>query len=240
MVLLSALSMILGSFAAVNQQNIKRLMAYSSIGHVGYGLIAVVAAGALAAHGDANAWRGIQGLIVYFGIYLFMNVGTFAVILVMRRSGQAVEQISDLAGLSKTNPALAFGLMIMMLSMAGIPPLAGFFGKFYVFVAAIQAGYVTLAIIGVLASVVSAYYYLRIVKVMYFDDVTEALDKPDNRMVPAILGLSTVIVVGFAVYTTPFLEGGQGRRPVADRRMISAPAGDAGGGSADRLDPPRP
>ncbi len=159
-VLLSIASMLLGAFAAIGQRNIKRLMAYSSIGHVGFALVGLAAGGP----------SGLRGVLVYMAIYLFMNIGTFACIMAMRRAdGHAVEGIDDLAGLARHDPAMALALAIFMFSMAGIPPLAGFFGKLYVFLAAVEQGMWPLAVIGVLASVVSAFYYLRIVKLMYFD-----------------------------------------------------------------------
>jgi NADH-quinone oxidoreductase subunit N len=144
---ISVASMLLGAFAAINQRNIKRLMAYSSIGHVGYALIGLAAGTAI----------GVRGILVYLAIYLFMNIGTFTIILCMRRNGKLVEGIDDLAGLSRTQPGLALAFAIFMFSMAGIPPLAGFFAKVYVFLAAIDAGLYALAVIGVLASVVGAF-----------------------------------------------------------------------------------
>jgi NADH-quinone oxidoreductase subunit N len=165
-ILLAVGSMLLGAFAAIGQRNIKRLMAYSSIGHVGYALVGLAAGGE----------DGFRAVLVYMAIYLFMNAGTFACILAMRRNGQGVESIDDLAGLASRDPAMALALAVFMFSMAGIPPLAGFFGKLYVFLAAVQAGLWTVAIIGVLASVVSAFYYLRIIKVMYFDAPAAAFE----------------------------------------------------------------
>src|SRR5687768_11942384 len=159
-VFVSIASMLLGAFAAIGQRNIKRLMAYSSIGHMGFALIGL-------ASGTAE---GVQGVLVYMGIYLAMTLGTFAAILSMRRAEGPVEEIADLAGLARTNPGMAFFLAMLLFSLAGIPPLAGFFAKFYVFLAAIQAGLYMLAVIGVLASVIGAYYYLLIVKIMYFDE----------------------------------------------------------------------
>ncbi len=153
-------SMALGSFAAIGQRNIKRLMAYSSIGNMGFALVGLA----------AGTPEGVQGVIVYMAIYLAMTLGTFAGILAMRQRGVFVENISDLAGLARTNGTMAFFLGVMMFSLAGIPPLAGFFAKYFVFLAAIKAGLYTLAVLGVLASVVGAYYYLSIVKVMYFDE----------------------------------------------------------------------
>ena len=149
-VFVSIASMALGSFAAIGQKNIKRLMAYSSIGHMGFALVGLAAGTA----------EGAQGVLVYIAIYVAMTLGSFAVILTMKRNGQHVEKISDFAGLSRTNPLLAFFFAMLLFSLAGVPPLAGFFAKFYVFIAAINAGLFTLAVIGVLTSVVGAFYYL--------------------------------------------------------------------------------
>ena len=190
-------SMLLGSFAAINQKNIKRLMAYSSIGHVGYALIGLAAGSA----------AGVRGILVYLAIYLFMNVGTFAVILCMRREGKLVEGIDDLAGLSRTQPGLALALGIFMFSMAGIPPLAGFFAKIYVFLAAIDAHLYGLAVIGVLASVVGAYYYLRIVKLMYFDDPAAAFDRPIGREIQAVLVLCALVILFFFAWPGLLVDG---------------------------------
>ena len=194
-VAISIASMIVGAFAAINQTNIKRLMAYSSIGHVGFALVGL-------APGNVE---GVQAVLVYLAIYLFMSVGTFAVILSMRLKGRMVEGITDLSGLSRTNPTMAFVMAVLMFSMAGIPPLAGFWGKFYVFMAAVQAGMWTLAILGVLASVVSAYYYLRIIKVMYFDEPAEAFDGPTDQPMRLVMALSTVIVLVFTFVPGPLL-----------------------------------
>ena len=195
-VFISILSMVLGAFAAINQTNIKRLMAYSSIGHVGYALVG------LAAGGQAGA----TAVLVYMTIYLVMNIGTFACILSMRRQGSMVEGISDLAGLGKTNPRMALALLIFMFSMAGIPPLAGFFGKLYVFMAAIEAGLVTLAIIGVVASVVGAFYYLRIVKIMYFDEALEPFDTPIGKGVASVLAVTALVTVLFFLGMSPVVD----------------------------------
>ncbi len=159
-VFISIASMLLGSFAAIGQRNIKRLMAYSSIGHMGFALVGLA----------ANSPAGVRGVVLYMLIYLAMTLGTFAFILAMRRGDTNVEQIDDLAGLSSTNPMMATVMTIMMFSLAGIPPLAGFWAKWYVFLAAINAELYALAVIGVLASVVGAYYYLRIIKIMWFDE----------------------------------------------------------------------
>ena len=186
-VFVSMASMVLGSVAAISQSNIKRLMAYSSIGHMGYALVG------LAAGTDV----GVRSVLIYLAIYLFMNVGTFAVILMMRQNGRMVENISDLAGLSRTRPGVALIMAIFMFSMAGIPPLAGFFGKLFVFQAAIQAGLIALAVVGVVASVIGAFYYLRIIKIMYFDDPAERFDEPVGLALNGVMSVSAVLVVLF-------------------------------------------
>ena len=172
-------SMVLGAFAAIGQRNIKRLMAYSSIGHMGYALVGLA----------AGTEAGVQGVIIYITIYLAMTLGAFACILSMRRREGMVYEISDLAGLSKTHPIMAFMLAVIMFSLAGIPPLAGFFAKFYVFLAAIESGLYVLAVIGVVASVVGAFYYLRIVKIMYFDDPATSFE-PMPTELRVVLGVS--------------------------------------------------
>jgi len=194
---ISVASMLLGAFAAINQKNIKRLMAYSSIGHVGYALIGLAAGSA----------AGVRGVLVYMTIYLFMNLGTFAVILCMRRGGKAVEGIDELAGLSRSHPALALALGIFMFSMAGIPPMAGFFAKFYIFMAAINAGMPVLAVIGVLSSVVGAFYYLRIVKLMYFDEAKDRFDQPFGHEVQAVVAISAIAILLFFVWPDPLVNG---------------------------------
>ncbi|MEW6436044.1 MAG: NADH-quinone oxidoreductase subunit NuoN [Pseudomonadota bacterium] len=193
-IFISILSMALGSFAAIGQQNFKRLMAYSSIGHVGFALVG------LAAHNQA----GVAGVLFYLGVYLVMVLGTFAAILSMRVDGRPVENISDLAGLARSDGAMAFYLSMLMFSLAGVPPLAGFFAKFYVFNAAVQAHLIPLAVIGFLTSVVAAYYYLRVVKVIYFDEPAAAFDKAPAvlRVVLAVAGL---FVVFLFAYPSPFV-----------------------------------
>ena len=194
---ISIASMVLGALAAIVQSNIKRLMAYSSIGHVGFALIGLA----------AGTEAGVHGVLVYMSIYLAMNVGTFTCILSMRQNGQAVEEIDDLAGFGKSHPRMAFAMLIFMFSMAGIPPLAGFFGKLYVFLAAIQEGLFTLAIIGVIASVVGAYYYLRIIKVMYFDEAVEPLDRQTARPVGFVMAVTAFVTMFFIVWPTPIIDG---------------------------------
>src|SRR5436189_1415515 len=175
---LAIASMGLGAFAAIGQTNIKRLLAYSAIGNIGYALIGLACASP----------EGARGVIIYMVIYVAMTLGAFACVLAMRRPQGMVEDIDELAGLAQTNLAMATVLALLLFSLAGIPPLAGFFAKFYVFVAAIKAGLFTLAVIGVLASVVGAFYYLTIIKVMYFDEPLEKLD-------PISLEFGTVVAV---------------------------------------------
>jgi len=194
-VLISVLSMALGSFAAIGQTNIKRLMAYSSIGHMGYALLGLA----------AGTTQGVQGVLIYMLIYVVTNAGVFVCILQMRRGGEQVETISDLAGLARTQPKLAFAFAALMFSLAGIPPLAGFFGKFYVFMAAIQAHLYIPAILGVLASVVGAFYYLRIVKIIYFDDPAPAFDAALGPRLGTILVGSGVFTVFFVVGAAPLV-----------------------------------
>jgi len=187
-------SMLLGAFAAIGQRNIKRLMAYSSIGHMGYALIGLA----------AGTPEGVQGVLLYMAIYVTMTLGVFAVILSMRRSTGMVESIDQLSGLARTHPTTAFLLAMLLFSMAGVPPLAGFFAKFYVFLAAIKAGFYILAVIGVLASVVGAYYYLAIVKIMYFDEAVEGFSAMplELKVVLTVCGLFNIL---FFLYPGPLV-----------------------------------
>tara|TARA_E500000305_G_scaffold1869_1_gene1787 strand:- start:1590 stop:3023 length:1434 start_codon:yes stop_codon:yes gene_type:complete len=194
--LIAVLSMAIGAIAAIVQTNIKRLMAYSSIGHMGYALVGLAAANE----------AGVSGILVYLALYLFMNVGTFACILSMRRQGRPVEGIHDLAGLSKTHPGMAAMIMIFMFSMAGIPPLAGFFGKWFVFMAAVNAGLFALAILGVIASVIGAFYYLRIVKIMYFDDAEEPLDTAVPGDLKIIMTVMAAVTLLFFIVPAPLVS----------------------------------
>ncbi len=196
-VFIAIASMALGAFAALVQTNIKRLMAYSSIGHVGYALIGLAVGNEI----------GVQGVLIYLSIYLVMTAGAFTCILAMRRRGDMVERIEDLAGLSRSQPMMAAALAIFMFSMAGIPPLAGFFSKLYIFLAAVDAGLYALAIIGVLTSVVGAFYYLRIVKVMYFDEPAEGFDQPVSREMTAVMAATGLFTLLFFVYPAPLLAG---------------------------------
>jgi NADH-quinone oxidoreductase subunit N len=195
LVFVSIASMALGSFAAIGQTNIKRLLAYSSIGHMGFALVGLAAGTA----------EGVQGVLIYVAIYVAMTLGTFACVLSMKRSGGMVENISDLAGLARTQPMMAFFFAMLLFSLAGIPPLAGFFAKFYVFAAAVKAGLYMLAIIGVLMSVVGAYYYLAIIKVMYFDEPHKSFEPMpgEQALVLTVAGLFNLL---FIAYPTPLLD----------------------------------
>ena len=196
LVFVAIASMALGAFAAIGQRNIKRLMAYSSIGHMGFALVGLA----------AGTPEGVQGVLVYIAIYLAMTLGTFACILSMRRAdGTVLEEIADLAGLARTKPGMAFFLAMLLFSLAGIPPLAGFFAKFYVFLAAMKAGLYWLAVLGVLASVVGCYYYLLIVKVMYFDEPKEQFARMpyEQKAVLTVAGLFNIL---YAAYPAPLLD----------------------------------
>jgi NADH-quinone oxidoreductase subunit N len=193
-VFIAIASMGLGAFAAIGQQNIKRLLAYSSIGHVGFALVGL----------SAGTAGGVEGVAIYMAIYLVTTLGTFGCVLAMRREGGYVEDIDDLAGLSKTHPIMAFILAMLMFSLAGIPPLAGFFAKWYVFLAAVEAKLYALAVIGVVTSVVGAYYYLRIVKIMYFDEA-KAPFLPMSAAIRLVVGVSGVFVLAFWLYPAPLV-----------------------------------
>ena len=194
-VFLSIASMVFGAVAAIAQENIKRLMAYSSISHVGYALIGLA----------AGTSEGIRGVLVYLTIYLFMTIGAWAVILCMRRSGRMLEGISDLAGLSRTQPGLALALGIFMFALSGIPPTAGLFAKLYVFLAAIDAKLTGLAVIGVVTSVVSAFYYLRVVKVMYFDEPAAGFDRPISAELKGVVFVTAVATLFFFILPGPVM-----------------------------------
>jgi NADH-quinone oxidoreductase subunit N len=209
-IFLSIASMVLGAFAAIGQTNIKRLMAYSSIGHVGFALVGLA----------ANNAEGTAGILIYLSIYVAMTVGTFACILSMRRDGKNVEDISELAGLSKTDLRLASMLAILMFSLAGIPPLAGFWAKWYAFLPAIKAGLYPLAIIGVIASVIGAFYYLRIIKVMFFDEAAAPFEAVEGKAL-FVMALSAAFVLAFVL---PFIGGALGNAATAAATSL-APSG---------------
>ncbi len=197
-VLISIASMLLGSLAAIGQSNIKRLMAYSSIGHMGYALIGLA----------AGTQEGIQGVLIYMVTYVFMSAGVFGIIIAMRRGGVALERISDLSGLARTSPMLAGAMAIIMFSMAGIPPMSGFIGKLFVFRAAIDAGYNALAVIGVLTSVIGGYYYLRVIKVMYFDAAQPAFDVRATSL-SFVTAVGALVTLLFFVFPAPVVVAAQ-------------------------------
>jgi len=198
-IFLSIASMFLGAIAAIRQTNIKRLLAYSSIGHVGYVLIGLA---------SSNA-AGIKGAVIYMLIYVFMNIAIFTVLLSLKFEDKYIEKISDLSGLSKTKPVFSICIAIIMLSLAGIPPFAGFFGKFYIFISAIEAKLIYLAVLGVLSSVISAFYYFRIIKVMYFDDL-KILNHQSNITTKSslILFLSMMVITLFIIYPSLIINIG--------------------------------
>ena len=189
-IFLSIASMIVGAVAAIGQQNIKRLMAYSSIGHMGYALAGLA----------TGTNEGIQSLIIYLTIYLVMNLGAFGCIFMMKRENIFYENINDLSGLSKNHPILAFSFLIILFSLAGIPPLAGFFAKFYIFMAVIEVKMYALAIIGLVTTVVSAFYYIRIIKVIYFDKPKKPFDKNYDFGLKISLVLSSILVLVYFIY----------------------------------------
>ena len=189
-IFISIASMALGSFAAIGQRNIKRLMAYSSIANVGYALLGLA----------AGTVQGVQGVAIYMAIYLAMTLGAFACILAMRRQNLMYENVEDLSGLARTHPVIAFCFAAMLFSLAGIPPLAGFFAKLYVFAAAIEAGLFVLVVIAAITTVIGAYYYIRIVKVMYFDEPVGAFE-------PMPLNLKLVLAPTTALVLLFFLPG---------------------------------
>lgn len=187
--IIAAASMIIGAVGAIGQASLKRLMGYSAIGHMGYALMGLAAGTA----------AGVSGAMIYLAIYLVMSLGTFGCIIAMSRNGHPVERIADLAGMATEDPRFAFALAVMMWSMAGIPPLAGFFGKLYVFSAAINAGLGVLAVIGIVTSVIAAFYYLRVIKVMYFDAGAPDFDSRSTG-INAVIGTATVAIVLFVFH----------------------------------------
>ncbi len=194
LVFISIGSMILGAVAAIGQKNIKRLIAYSSISHIGYAMAGI-------ASGSTN---GFQSSLIYILIYVVMNVGFFAFIFLMKRKGKYVEEISELSGISKNHPLSALSLLIVLFSLAGIPPLAGFFAKFYIFMAVIESGMFALAIIGLVTTVVSAFYYLRIIKIMYFDIPKKPFENSRDFGIYGSLALSCIFLVSFFLYPSFF------------------------------------
>ena len=190
LVFMSIASMILGAVAAIGQKNIKRLMAYSSIGHMGYAMAGL-------ASGTTN---GFKSTLVYMSIYIVMNIGAFACILLMKRGGKYIEDIEELSGASKNHPLMSLGLLIILFSLAGIPPLAGFFAKFYIFMAVVENEMYTLAIVGLVTTVISAFYYIRIIKVMYFDEPKKPFEKFVDYKIHGPIFLSCILLVSFFLY----------------------------------------
>ena len=190
LVFISLASMILGAVAAIGQTNIKRLIAYSSIGHMGFALAGI----------STSTVMGYSSSITYISIYVVMNLGIFACIFSMKRDGKYCENLNDLSGISKHHPILSISLLVFLFSLAGIPPLAGFFAKLYIFIAVIESKMYTLAIIGLLSTVISAFYYLKIIKIIYFDDASKSFDQIKNLGISTTLFLSSLILVSFFVY----------------------------------------
>jgi len=195
-IFLSIASMILGAVAAIGQNNIKRLMAYSTIGHMGYALAGLA----------TGTNTGIQSTVIYLTIYLIMNLGAFGCIFMMKRENVFYENINDLSGLSKNHPILALGFLIILFSLAGIPPLAGFFAKFYIFMAVIESKMYVLAIIGLVTTVVSAFYYLRIIKIIYFDRPKKPFEESYDWGLKIPLILSTILTLIYFIYPSILIE----------------------------------
>ena len=196
LVFLSIASMLFGAIAAIGQTNIKRLIAYSSIGHIGYAL-----AGLASSSND-----GIQSSIMYITIYIIMNLGLFSCLLMMKRSNEYYENLEDLSGISKHHPLLSLSLLIILFSLAGIPPLAGFFAKFYIFKAVIEQSMYFLAIVGLLSTVIAAFYYLRIIKIIYFDPEKEKYDQNHSPWLKFSLTFSTILILFYFIFPSQLVE----------------------------------
>ena len=188
--------MVFGAIAAIGQKNLKRLIAYSSIGHMGYALAGL----------STGSNEGIQSSIIYISIYLVMNLGLFSCLFMMKRKNQYYENIDDLSGLSKNHPLLSISLLIILFSLAGIPPLAGFFAKLYIFKSVIEQSMYFLAIVGLLSTVIAAYYYLRIIKIIYFDQEKEKYDKDHNIGLKISLILSTFLILLYFIFPSKLIE----------------------------------
>ena len=196
LVFMSIGSMILGAVGAMAQKNIKRLMAYSSIGHMGYALAGI-------ASGTEN---GFKSTLVYISIYLVMNIGAFGCILLMKRDGKYIEEINELSGISKNHPLISLGFLVILFSLAGIPPLAGFFAKFYVFMAVIEQSMYFLAIVGLLSTVIAAFYYLRIIKIIYFDQEKEKYDSDHSFWLKFSLTVSTILILIYFIFPSQIID----------------------------------
>merc|ERR1711991_70193 len=195
-VFLSIASMILGSVAAISQKNLKRLIAYSSISHMGYALAGI----------STGTNQGIQSSITYISIYLIMNLAFFSCVFMMKKNDKYYENLDDLSGISKNHPILSFCFLIILFSLAGIPPLAGFFAKFYIFTSVIEQSMFFLAIIGLLSTVVAAFYYLRIIKIIYFDSEREVFDKNHSISLKFSLFISTLVIIFYFIYPSTLTE----------------------------------
>ena len=196
LIFLSIASMIFGAIAAIGQNNLKRLIAYSSIGHMGYALAGL----------STGSNEGIQSSIVYMSIYLVMNLAFFSCLLMLKRNDVYYETIDDLSGLSKKHPILSLSLLAILFSLAGIPPLAGFFAKFYIFKAVIEQSMYFLAIVGLLSTVIAAFYYLKIIKVIYFDKEKEAYDTDHNIWLKGSLTFSTLLILLYFIFPSKLVE----------------------------------
>jgi len=195
-IFLSLASMIFGAVSAIGQKKLKRLIAYSSIGHMGYALAGLA----------VGTNSGIQNSIIYMCIYLVMNLGIFCCLFMMRRKNKFFDEIDDLSGLSENHPILSLSLLILLFSLAGIPPLAGFFAKFYIFVSVIEESMYFLAIVGLISTVVSAFYYLRIIKIIYFDSAREQYDEVNNYGVKVSLGIATLLILLYFIYPNTIIN----------------------------------
>tara|TARA_B100002052_G_scaffold181797_1_gene165544 strand:- start:972 stop:1631 length:660 start_codon:yes stop_codon:yes gene_type:complete len=193
-IFLSIASMILGAVAAIGQKNIKRLIAYSSIGHIGYALAGI-------ATGTSS---GYSSSVLYITIYAVMNLGIFGCIFLMKKDGKYTEEINDLSGISKNHPLISLSFLIILFSLAGIPPLGGFFAKFYIFLSVVESEMYTLAIIGLLTTVVSAFYYLKIIKIIYFDEITKPFDENKSFSISGTIFISCIFLVTFFLYPSIF------------------------------------
>ena len=195
-IFLSLASMIFGAIAAIGQKNLKRLIAYSSIGHMGYALAGLA----------VGTNSGIQNSIIYICIYLIMNLGFFCCLFMMKRNNQFFDNIDDLSGLSKNHPVISLSLLVLLFSLAGIPPLAGFFAKFYIFISVIEESMYFLAIVGLVSTVVSAFYYLRIIKVIYFDSAKEKFDHVNYFGLKISLAISTLLILLYFIYPSGLIN----------------------------------
>jgi NADH-quinone oxidoreductase subunit N len=195
-IFLSIASMLFGAIAAIGQTNIKRLVAYSSIGHIGYTLAGLA----------TGSNEGIQSSIIYISIYVIMNLALFSCLLMLKRNDQYYEDIDDLSGLSKNHPVLSLSMLVILFSLAGIPPLAGFFAKFYIFKAVIEQSMYFLAIVGLLSTVIAAFYYLRIIKIIYFDKEKEKYDEDHSLWLKFSLTFSTILILLYFIFPSQLID----------------------------------